>query len=126
MISRCYIHHQGATLIEVVFSLFLLTLIMLSVEAMQLVCMRQANAIHYVNIAQIQLRNMTQLIESADEFAISEQYVTWSEQNRKLLPQGVSMMIGRFPHYTLSISWGGMSGCAHNTMKLIGCLRLNT
>jgi len=102
-----------STLLEVLISLFILALMLLGLDAMQLSSLRQAKTAYYFSVATQQLASMAEHVkaQSYPAFKVSPE-----------LPQGRAMLTGTYPNYTLSICWKGnpigQSQCLRQTMAL--------
>ena len=99
--------NRGFTLIEVLISLFLLSFMLLGLNTLFLSGMRQTYADYYFSIASHQLIGMIERLHALrDAEGIEEQINHWNAQNKQLLPQGVGVVSGIFPSYTVTIYWG--------------------
>src|SRR5207253_11148603 len=101
---------SGTTLIEILISLLLISLLLLGVDVMQIVSLRQTQANYYVTVAEQQMNNMLERL-TINPHADLE---TWNKQNREVLPEGR----GVINHDELAIYWGNISeqNCATNKM----------
>lgn len=103
------------SLIEVLVSLFILSLLLLSLNALQLVTLKQTQAIYYFNIA-------NQRIEQWLNVPNKESYFDeWQEENKHYLPQPVSSL----SQGNMVLTWGGMQEeCTHSIIEKSGCIIL--
>lgn len=84
----------------------------------------------YVHIATQQITGMIERLIALDNHGgFHEQVTRWNEQNKKVLPQGMGEVKGKFPSYRVTIYWGdkvasckriqwGQSGCISETLFL--------
>ena len=124
----------GFTLLEVLISLFLLSLLLLGLDAMQLTALHQAKSAYYFSVASEQLHSMRERLQVIKGENVEVWQQAWNEQNRVLLPHGVGKIQGTAPEFVLSIFWGnktsdvcdrnkiGQSGCLTSAIKIVGPL----
>jgi prepilin-type N-terminal cleavage/methylation domain-containing protein len=109
-------HPSGFSLVEVLVSLFILSLILLGLDAMECVALRESHAAYFLNVAAIQMQAMTERLTTLDQAqGLEEQVAIWNSQNNELLPQSKGSLTGKFPVYQLSLSWGANTLC--NTVQ---------
>lgn len=120
----------GFSLLEVLISLLLLSLILLSFEATEIFSLQELEAVSYFNTAVNQLNAMRERLHALNENAgLEEQIAIWNQQNQETLPQGVGEVKGTFPTYTVTLYWGktrhtcqkihlGKSGCIKEIITL--------
>jgi|GEM_PF-3611090 len=111
---------SGLTFIEVLVSLFLLSVMILSLAAVQLTALREAKMNYWYSVAAQQIINLheiTTAMHASDETAI----VRWSEQTALLLPRGQAKKISA---KKILIHWGNRSepSCTNNVIGSSGCL----
>jgi len=108
---------SGLSLIEVLVSLFLLSLVLLGLDAMVISSARLQLKVYYASLAEQQLQNMTQRLRL--DANVSDQVLRWNQENQLLLPQGRGWVEGIDPAYSIKLCWGeeglereGHAGCA--------------
>lgn len=94
----------GFTLIEILISLFLLSLILFGFNSFELYSLREARNSYYYSVAENQLNNMVERLQHPTH--LNQKIEIWNKQNRQLLPHGHGQVDGQFPSYTVSIFWG--------------------
>lgn len=106
----------GVTLIEVLISLFVLSLLLLSLDAVQLLSFKNAQAVYYFNMA---IQRADLLLAHPDR----ESYLSeWQIENKIYLPQVESVLLSD----KVIIKWGGMNNeCEYSVMEKIGCLNVS-
>src|SRR5579862_5833322 len=98
---------KGFSLIEVLISLFLLALILLGFDAMEIFALRNTRSAFYFNVATNQLQNMAERLRALTiHDDISQQERSWNLENQQVLPEGWGKVSGHYPTYTLTIFWG--------------------
>lgn len=118
---------QGFTLLEVLISLFLLSLILLGTSAMQFVAQREARSAFYLAVAMEQISSMQSWLLVAKNDLLVEQIDKWNRQNRQVLPNGYGTVFGDYPHYQINLFWGKQEKeCNKSKVGLSGCLQINT
>jgi type IV pilus assembly protein PilV len=120
-----HIHYQGFTLIEVLISLVLLSFIVLGFDVMELYSLRATRTAYYFYVATNQFISMTERLRALGQYdGINEQITIWNLQNKQLLPAGEGTVTGHFPHYTLTIYWGGFPHiCNQIHLGQSGCIQ---
>ena len=116
--------HNGFTLFEVTISLFLLSIILLGVNATQVKSYQQTRALFYYQQANIFVANMAEylIVHHGDASGYLQQ---WHENITQILPSSSGNVAGNFPSYRISIQWGGMQAeCQHNQSGVAGCVLL--
>lgn len=122
MVKKFY----GYTLLEVLVSLFLLSLLMLGLNSIQAVSLRNAHSASYSAIAAMQLQSMAERLKLLNDNEITEQVTYWNNQNKSMLPQGRGTVSGHFPSYHVVIYWGQTTQqCNELSQGLSGCLSLD-
>lgn len=117
---------QGFTLIEILVSLFILSLFLLGLDAMQITALREARAAYFFSVASQQLNVMAErLAVLPDQSNLEEEIARWNKQNQAVLPLGRGQPIGHDSHSVLQITWGkrDITECKHNHINQSGCLR---
>lgn len=117
---------QGIILIEVIISLLLISLWLLGLGAANFAALRETKSIYYYSVAQSQLQNIRQRLHTFKQSDVAIQVAIWNEQNQQMLPQGVGMIKGTYPHYIAVIGWGGLTpeSCRATKVGVMGCLRV--
>jgi Tfp pilus assembly protein PilV len=118
--------HAGFSLIEVLVSFFLLSLMLLGLDAMQITALRQAKTACYFSVATQQLNVMAERLDVLKDSDPTEQLTRWNQQNQTVLPQGRGTLSGNYPQFLLSIFWGdkNIQKCNQNKIGQSGCLHL--
>ncbi len=124
MIFRVMTHQAGISFIEILVSLFLLSLFLLGLDAMALTGWREAQAAYYVTVANQQLHNLTERLQVNHQ--VTEEVARWNVQNQAVLPRGKGSVSGISPARVATISWGkeNNSTCQKNKIGTSGCLRV--
>jgi prepilin-type N-terminal cleavage/methylation domain-containing protein len=119
---------SGFTLLEVLISLFILSLLLLGLDAAETQALRQAKAVYYFNVAREQLNSMVEQLQTTQGAEFANIEAKWNEQNKQILPQGKGQISKQLPQFILSIFWGENidASCQRNKIGLSGCLRLIT
>lgn len=83
-------NNTGLAMIEVLISMGLLSLVLLSLLMYQITMLKSIESSHFKNIASIQLINFSEilLINKTDN-ARNEMLASWNKDNQNLLPKGV-------------------------------------
>ncbi|MFZ2314289.1 MAG: prepilin-type N-terminal cleavage/methylation domain-containing protein [Gammaproteobacteria bacterium] len=107
---------RGVSLIEVLISLFILSFLLLSLDAVQLLSFKNTQAVYSFNIA---LQRVDILLTHQDR----DSYLAeWQEENKEYLPQAESLVLSD----KVILIWGGMQGgCEHSVMEKAGCLNVS-
>lgn len=114
---------KGFTLLEILISLFLLSVMLLGLDAIQITSLNETIASYYYTQAQNQLEEITEYLTSIKEADNSDVIAQWNKQNHEVLPQGHGEVQGSYPHYLISIFWGGqLQACPKNKIGKTGCI----
>src|SRR4051812_25513205 len=98
---------QGLTLLEVLISTLLFSIMLFALGAMQLTAMRESESAYFFMLATVQVNNMEERLKALGDFSgLEKEQDHWNEENRQLLPRAVGRIEGRYPIYTLQLSWG--------------------
>lgn len=110
--------HSGTSLIEVLISLFLISLLLLGLDAVQLFSLRQSKINYYYAIALQQIQNLHEELTVTNRPDLD----FWNLQNQQVLPQGR----GELSAYAISIFWGNRDEktCDKTKIRENGCLQL--
>lgn len=100
-------HSQGFTLLEILISLFLLSFILLSFNAIQLYSLQKTYSLYDFHVATEQLNSIIEQLHPHHNTGLtSEQMDHWNSQNSQLLPNGNGEVVGHYPSYTITVYWG--------------------
>lgn len=96
---------KGVSLFEVLMSLILLSVIMMSFYASQRLVQKQEHAMHYLNQARLRLQNMIEIFHQTSD--PPESIITlWQKQIADSLPQGNGKIESVNHHKVITITWG--------------------
>lgn len=111
----------GFTLLEVMISLFILSLVLFGVTAAEINALREARGILYFNRAVSLNENMAEyLLVYGDASGYLPQ---WQHEVQRTLPDASAAVTGFSPHFTISITWGGRDlACHQSKAALSGCV----
>jgi type II secretory pathway component PulJ len=117
-------HQYGYTLTEILVSLCLLSLLVLGLNAAQVMSVRATRAAYHLSVAELQLYSMAERLSILHGNQLDESITEWNNQNSVVLPQGKGEVEGLFPDYHLSIHWGksDTSSCDQVSIGESGCL----
>lgn len=118
-------HPCGFTLIEVMISLFILSLVLFGVTAVEMKALRAARGILYFNRAILLAENMVEfmLAHGGDPSGYLQQ---WQDDSQEDLPTAVARVTGGPQDYMVTIKWGGYEQpCQQTKAGLSGCVRLS-
>ena len=121
-------HSKGLSLIELLVSMLILSILLLSIDAMQLRVMHEVQSSYYFGVAAQQINNMIEHLHSSNEANPQSQINIWNQQNQQLLPQGSGEVRGSYPWFDIRIYWGkrNSDACEKMTIGKSGCLRTLT
>ncbi len=94
---------KGVTLIELLISLFVLTVGLLALAKAQFLILSYDNEIYFTSLATIRLQSITERLY-ADPNKLSEELKRWNDINAILLPEGFGSISGENP-YEVIIHW---------------------
>lgn len=114
---------QGFTLLEVLTSLFLLSILILSVTALQASVLRESRGAYYFHYAMISAENMCEYIASNSSHHAQYEKI-WREQLHDVLPNASGKVAGSHHEYRVAINWGDGRSCDKNQMGVSGCVVL--
>lgn len=128
MVNRRALHHfefitHGFSLIEVLTSMFILSLAVLGMDAMLLTALREAKSAYYFRAALQQIQNIAVLSTMTDDIAV--QKTIWNLQNKDVLPHGRGIIEQTYSDTNLNIMWGNYPNaeCQHHQITpMFGCL----
>lgn len=115
---------QGTSLLEVLVSLFLISLFLLGLDAVQIKALDANIAAYYATVAEQQLINMRERMKV--EKNLHQQIIIWNKENVDLLPHGKGCVIATCPVGIISIAWGEKSfaECRQDKIGKSGCLTI--
>ena len=109
----------GIHLIEVLVSLFLLSIALFGIDAMLVSTSKEVTALYHLHVAMQQLMQIQERI--ATEGYVATHLSSWNQQNQTVLPHGV----GQYDAGKLSVSWNkGNDVACKESISTIHCLRL--
>lgn len=116
----------GFTLIEVLISLFILSLLLLGVDTMQLAALRETKNSYAFNVATQQLNVMQEQLRINKGNNMDQIMQEWNQENKLVLPSGRGMITGEYPIFDLTIFWGedSASNCSKNKIGSSGCIHV--
>jgi prepilin-type N-terminal cleavage/methylation domain-containing protein len=95
----------GFTLIEVLLSLFILSLCLLGLDAMQLSALHAAKNAYDFSVAAAQISNMHERMLALNNQSFTQELEKWNQQNHSVLLKGQGWIKGHYPHYHIILSW---------------------
>jgi hypothetical protein len=119
-------------LIELLVSLAILSFMLLGVNGMQMMALRETKSAYYFNMAISQidvLNERLKNLKNSENININNILISWNKQNQEVLPNGKGVLRGHAPLYTIIIFWGKQTekmSCPENRMGLSGCYALKT
>lgn len=103
--------NDGFSLMEAIFSMLLLSFMVLSLETLQISALRAAKTDYYFAAAMQQILN-----------GMKSPPGDWQKQNEIMLPMGN----GQKTENKITIKWGeGKAACVNDKLGLSGCVGLN-
>jgi hypothetical protein len=115
----------GLTLFEVLVSLFILSLMLLGLDVMELSAWHLSQQSYFEGLAYQELHNMEERLRMAGSFYPIDSLVReWNRENQQVLPQGRGLVSGSYPEYTLLLYWGGEQAevCGRTKGAYEGCI----
>ena|SRR3990167_3025463 len=115
----------GHTLIEILFSCFLLAIAWLGYEKIHFATLRAVNSHANLNISIQQLTSLHDAL-SLQPSALNAFIATWNKQNQMMLPRGSGVIHAAYPNLQATLYWGKdqSKDCALARLGLSGCLSL--
>lgn len=112
----------GFTLLEVMVSLFMLSLVLFGITAAEVKALREARGILYFSRAISLSENMAEyLLVYAEPSGYLSQ---WQYEVQHDLPDASAAVTGLSPRFTISITWGGYDRVCHQSKAgLSGCVK---
>lgn len=114
----------GFSLIEILISLFILSVMLLGLDALQLSTMQYTQTSYYLAAARQQAKSMGEWLR-AYRVADAGMLERWNQQNAEMLPQGQGVVTGSWPAYKIAILWGGEQSCEKTKLGKSGCYFLS-
>lgn len=113
----------GFSLFEVLISLSLVSLSLLTLQATEQATMCSIRAVHFFRQASLLADNMSAYINAHHGDAGGYSSI-WNEQIKEVLPEGRGIVTIINHHYQIIISWGGVSAerCNVTSVGIKGCL----
>lgn len=100
-------HSAGFTLVEILVSLSLLSILLLSLAAFHLYLSKQHLNTYHAHLAQRQLKNMEERLHMLNgQEGYEEQENAWNQENKELLPILKGEVKGAYPDYFIKLCWG--------------------
>lgn len=98
----------GFSFIEILISMLLLSLIFLGMDGAGVYALHNDKNAWVYRVAFNQLSNMTERLRVVgdDNQYLKQQIEVWNRQNAEILPNGKGTVIGEYPSYIVSVSWG--------------------
>ncbi len=115
---------QGFTLLEVLITLFLLSLLILAITAAQVTAQREARGALYFHHALLLAENMAEYL-TVHGGDVARYEKNWRDQINQVLPDASGSVSGAFPDYRVYVAWGGSKSCDKNSMGVSGCCVIN-
>src|SRR3990167_11278170 len=100
-ISKAYI--RGASLIEVLIALLILSLALFGLDMMQVTALKKTQATYYFSVASQQLNSMAEQLYTLQEGDPSDLITQWNDENNVVLPRGKGVVSGLYPVYKVAI-----------------------
>lgn len=111
-----YKKFNGFSLLEVLVSLFLLSVVLLGLEGMQFFALREMRNAWLLSVAVNQINNMSERLRAyGQDVVIEDQVIIWNQEISQLLPKGRGDVMGQYPAYTISL-------CQQSQIKEEGCI----
>lgn len=121
-------YQTGTSFIEILVSLSLLSLMLLGLDATEVISLQETKSDYYFSAAKQQVHVMMEKLQTIpNQTALNNFIPVWNNQNQSTLPQGRGLVSGTYPHYAITIFWGNKteSSCIKNHIGLSGCLTIN-
>ncbi|MES2218478.1 MAG: prepilin-type N-terminal cleavage/methylation domain-containing protein [Pseudomonadota bacterium] len=111
---------SGYTLLEVMISMFLLSIAMLGMDVMAVQSLHENRKIYYLSVAINEIEAMSERLQAlGNADGLTEQITRWKQEINNLLPQSQGQVTGSFPDYEITLFWN-QSTCQKITN---GCLK---
>ena len=121
--GSCMAKQFGFSFIEILMSLFFISIMLLGLDAMQLAALRQVKAAYFFSLANQQVLNMAEKFLMLQGRNAEEVILQWKQQTQKLLPQGEGEIISNASQKIITVSWGGYKNpCHHAMVGMQGCV----
>ncbi|MDX1900840.1 MAG: prepilin-type N-terminal cleavage/methylation domain-containing protein [Gammaproteobacteria bacterium] len=118
-------HYSGFTFLEILVSLFLLSIALFGLDVIHLRTLRDTQSAWYFSLATLQLNNLSEQLHAMhSESELAAIIQEWNMQNQNVLPKGRGSVVKNSATYQVTIAWGNDSApCTHNHIDISGCLR---
>ena len=116
----------GVSLIEVMVSVFLLTLMIFQLEGIYFIVTKTKISHYNTHIARRALHSLIDAMNANPTLPPTTHLSTWNEQNKRLLPNGFGTIKEMQKQIDISIFWGSRTDatCDHERLGHSGCLPL--
>lgn len=105
----------GFSFIEVLISLFLLGIVLLGYEVLQMQALRRSYSAYYLGVAADQVTSMVERLKARKTLnGLASQIDIWNRQNLEVLPQAEGKVGGRYPNFTVELKWGSRKGVCND------------
>lgn len=113
-------------LLEILISFFLLSILLLGVDAINLLGIKQSKKIYYVSVAYNQLNGLIERLQIAKGYQFNQIIDRWNQQNEIALPHGWGTVTKKNLSFNITIFWGSVSHQTCPTLILgeSGCIFL--
>lgn len=121
---QVFLKQQGFNLIEILISLFIISLALLGLDAISIHTLRDTKTTYYFNAAIQQLNNLIEQLNITSQDELQNILNNWNKQNQEILPHGHGAIINN----RAIIYWGNypQTNCEKNTIGTSGCLSIKT
>ncbi len=116
---------SGFTFLEILFSLFLISMLLLGMDALLFSSLREAKINLYYGSAIQQLTMLRERLKIMPEQQDRE-VAHWNKENAQLLPQGRGTVFQQEHNKVIVVVWGGEQekNCQQNKIGIAGCLKI--
>lgn len=115
---------NGFSLLEIMISLFLLSIVLLGVDAAEVLLMRESRGIYYFNQASVMAANMSEYLVAHNGDASGYEH-KWQLKIAEILPISAGYVSGVKSSYVVKVWWGGESrDCRQSKQGVKGCVVL--
>ncbi len=96
---------KGFSLLEVLISLFILSVGLLALAKLQVAAMINIHEAYLQTLASVRLRSITAIIKTLPQDQLAGEIQHWNAVNRERFPQGQSSVSVSGFHYRVLLSW---------------------
>ncbi len=96
-------NNKGFSFLEVLISLVIITIGLLSLFKLHLFSLRYSNSIYFQDIAKTRIEAMTEQLR-VNHYCVNCEVVRWNDINKRLLPQAQGIVSGSNP-YHIVLTW---------------------